>query len=73
MIQSELNSLSPDHEKKIKSNDTYYILKNTQVPAVIVECGFMSNYAEAEKLSSDEYQNEIAEAVTRGILHYISD
>ena len=48
-------------------------MKNTQVPAVIVECGFMSNYAEAEKLSSDEYQNEIAEAVTRGILHYISD
>ena len=73
MIQSELNSLSPDHEKKIKSNDTYYILKNTQVPAVIVECGFMSNYAEAEKLSSDEYQGEIAEAVTRGILHYIND
>lgn len=73
MIQAELNSLSPDHEKKIKSNDTYYILKNTQVPAVIVECGFMSNYAEAEKLSSDEYQGEIAEAVTRGILHYIND
>lgn len=73
MIQSELNSLSPDHEKKIKSNDTYYILKNTEIPVVIVECGFLSNYAEAEKLADDSYQSVVAGTVVRGILQYIND
>lgn len=73
IIQAELNALAPDHTKEIKANDTYYILKNTEVPAVIVECGFLSNYTEAEKLSDDAYQNKIAEAVAKGILQYIQD
>ena len=65
--------MQPDNEKKIKSNDTYYILKNTEVPTVIVECGFLSNYEEAQKLSSDSYQEEIAVAVAEGVFLYIED
>ena len=73
MIQECLNELQPDNEKKIKSNDTYYILKKTEVPTVIVECGFLSNYEEAQKLSSDSYQEEIAVAVAEGVFLYIED
>jgi N-acetylmuramoyl-L-alanine amidase len=40
---------------------------------VIVECGFLSNYAEAEKLVSEDYQKKLAEAVTKGILQYLKD
>lgn len=73
MIQAELNALAPDNEKEIRANDSYYILKNTRIPTVIVECGFLSSYTEAEKLADDEYQNRIAETVSEGILQYITD
>lgn len=72
MLQTSLNKLQPGNTKKIKSNETYYILKNTEVPTVIAECGFLSNYAEAEKLTQKEYQEKIAGAVTEGIFQYLN-
>ena len=71
IIQEALQSVNPQNTKQIKENDTYYLLKKTEVPTVIVECGFLSNYEEAQKLVSEEYQKKIAEAVTEGILQYI--
>ena len=55
------------NKKREKANNTYYILKKTEVPTVIVECGFLSNHKEAEKLSDEAYQGKIAEAVVKGI------
>ena len=72
-IQEELNDMQPDYWKEVKANDTYYILKNTEIPVVIVECGFLSNYTEAEKLADDSYQSVVAGTVVRGILQYIND
>lgn len=72
-IQEELNDMQPDNRKEVKANDTYYILKNTEIPVVIVECGFLSNYTEAEKLADDRYQSVVAGTVVRGILQYIND
>ena len=66
-IQEQLNKINPEHAKKVKANETYYILKNTNVPVVIVECGFLSNYEEAERLSDESYQETVAEAVAEGI------
>lgn len=72
-IQTALGKLDPENAKQIKANNTYYLLKNTEVPVVIAECGFLSNYEEAEKLTTDEYQTEIAEAVAAGITEYMED
>ena len=71
LLQEKLNEMNPDHQKEIKANDTYYILKNTRVPVVIVECGFLSNYEEAEKLAGEEYQTMVAEVVAGGIKSYV--
>ncbi len=38
---------------------------------MIVECGFLSNYKEAQKLVTEDYQKSVAEAVEEGILSYI--
>ena len=46
------------------------LLKNAKVPAVIVECGFLSNPQEAEKLGTEKYQKEMAFAVFCGFLQY---
>ena len=51
----------------MKENETYYLLKKTEVPALIVECGFLSNWEEAEKLIQDSYQEEMAKAIAEGI------
>lgn len=71
LIQEELQEIDPQNTKQAKGNNTYYILKKTEVPVVIAECGFLSNYEEADKLADGEYQQELAEAVVKGILRYL--
>lgn len=68
-----LNEVDKDNTRVAKANDSYYLLKKTSVPIVIVECGFLSNSEEAQKLSSDYYQEKLAWAVHLGILQYINE
>lgn len=70
LMQTSLYTLDETNHRQAKDNQTYYLLKKTEVPVVIVECGFLSNPDEAEKLSSESYQEQVAEAVTEGILNY---
>lgn len=71
LMQKALLSLNPDNNRKAKANDTYYLLKRTEPPTIIVECGFLSNWEEAELLKDKEYQESIAEAIVEGIKAYI--
>ena len=73
-IQSQMVEKA-DHENKrgIKANDSYYLLKKTGIPIVIVECGFLSNSAEADLLCDPEYQDRIAWAIHMGILQYLNE
>ena len=54
--------------RQAKANDTYYLLKRTEVPIIIVECGFLSNPEEAKKLTTPEYQDDVAKAIVNGIV-----
>lgn len=56
--------------REIKSNEDYYLLKNSNVPTVIVECGFLSNPKEEHLLLQDNYQRKMAWAIHLGILNY---
>ena len=47
-----------------------FLLKNAQIPAVIAECGFLSNYEEEKLLNDEDYQAELADAIYKGILDY---
>lgn len=72
-IQGQLVAkVDPDNKRQIKANDSYYLLKKTKVPIVIVECGFLSNSAEAEKLCDPEYQDRVAWAVHLGIIRCLN-
>lgn len=72
-IQRQLTQKAdPENTRQIKANDSYYLLKKTGVPIVIVECGFLSNYAEAEKLCTEEYQERVAWAIHMGIVQYLN-
>ena len=72
LMQEELRKVDASNTRQIKSNSDFYMLKKTEVPIIIVECGFLSNPEEAEKLVSDEYQEEMAEAICSGILTWLS-
>lgn len=70
-IQEQLNKeINIEQAKKAKPNDSYYILINSQCPGIIVECGFLSNSKEAAKLADAEYQNQLAEILSKGIAKY---
>lgn len=72
-LQENLKKMDTSNRREAKANDTYYILRHTEVPTVIVECGFLSNWEEAEKLTTEVYQQELALAVCDGILQYIRE
>ena len=73
-IQGQLvERVDPENKRQVKANDSYYLLKKTGVPIVIVECGFLSNSAEAEKLCTPEYQQRVAWAIHMGILEYMNE
>ena len=67
-IQRALLMADEENTRQAKGNDTYYLLKRTEVPTIIVECGFLSNPQEAEKLTEDGYQKKLAQAITSGII-----
>lgn len=73
LLQEQIiRTLQPEKERAAKGNDSYYLLKKTKEPIVIVECGFLSNREEAEKLCSPAYQEKVAWAVQLGILRYLN-
>ena len=63
--------LQKDNTRELKpAGSDIYLLDHAEVPAVIVECGFLSNQEERSKLMDDDYQNEMAYAVAMGVLEY---
>jgi len=64
-------SLSEDIETRYAKTEGYYVLRNTQMPAVLVEMGFLSNYSESQKLLDDDYQESLAQRIAEGISNEI--
>ena len=70
-IQAQLDAeLKPEKPRSITEGD-YYIVKSGTAPAVIVECGFISNEVEEALLLKDAYRQRIAEAIAKGIADYL--
>lgn len=49
---------------------SFYVLKATKMPAILVECGFLSNPEEEKLLNNQNYQTQIALAIAKGIMKY---
>jgi len=69
--RSVVRLVQPGNTRQVKpSGDSIYLLYYAKKTAVLVECGFLSNAGDAEKLQQDDYQNQIAFAIACGILEY---
>lgn len=70
-VQDSLLTFDPSNTRQIKSNTSYYILKNAQVPTILIECGFLSNPEETANLTDPNYQKQIAYAIAIGTCRYL--
>jgi N-acetylmuramoyl-L-alanine amidase len=71
-IQSSIVTLiQPNNKRAItKTGTNVFVIYNATKPAIMVECGFMSNNDELLKLKDDKYQNQMSFSISNGILNY---
>ena len=71
-VQSNcLQYLQKDNTRKIKeAGRNIYVLRNLDCPAVLVECGFLSNSNEEQMLCDKEYQRKLAFIIFKSIVEY---
>ena len=73
MQKSFVEFLQPDNKRETKPvTDEIYLLKNSNCPRVMAECGFLSNPEEAALLETDEYRSKVAFVLYTGILEFLS-
>ena len=74
-IQNDTKALlQPDNKRKTKpSGGNIYLLEKITSPAILIECGFLSNPTECALLSTESYQKEIATVIYTSILNYIEN
>lgn len=63
--------LEPENHRQIKKNTDYYLFRHVSCPIVIVECGFLSNYKEANLLITEAYQQKSAWAIYMGTVQFL--
>lgn len=67
-----IQKLQPQNNRQIKEATTsIYLLNRAEMPAVLVECGFLSNPDECENLSREDYQKRLAKVIADSILAHI--
>ena len=73
-IQSEAKERTqPENTRVPKPGRDIYVMENIENVGVLVECGFLSNAEECQKLSEKEYQKELCFAILCGIISYSED
>ena len=71
-IQKQMLKVSPGSPDRGVRQGRYYVIKNTRMPAVLVEIGFLTGRLDARRLGKSINRKRIAYAITRGILEYLS-
>lgn len=72
-VQDEMSRLTGAKTAEVKpAEGSLFLMKNTPIPAILAECGFLSNEEEERKLNDEEYQSKIAWAIARATEIYFS-
>lgn len=70
-VQEQLKKQLQNARGEIGKGD-YYLLKETGAPAVIVECGYLTNAQDEELLQTEDYQTRVSYAIMCGVIKYFS-
>ena len=71
-IQKQILRVSPGSPDRGVKQGRYYVIKNTRMPAVLVEIGFLTGRLDARRLEKSEHRKRIAYAIAKGILEYLA-
>ncbi|MDC3073316.1 N-acetylmuramoyl-L-alanine amidase [Prochlorococcus sp. AH-716-O13] len=71
-IQKQILKVSPGSPDRGVRQGRYYVIKNTRMPAVLVEIGFLTGRLDARRLEKSIHRERIAYAITKGILEYLA-
>ncbi len=71
MQDSFVKTINLGSSRKSKRGEGIYLLQKTQIPAILVECGFLSNHTEEAKLRSDDYQKKVAAVIAGACSTYL--
>ena len=70
-IQEELKRVvDKSNQREVKPSKDIYLLKDNEIPSVLIECGFLSNEKETDLLNDEKYQEKIAWAIYAGMQKY---
>lgn len=70
ILQDTMNKdLKSNREVKLMKSGMYYMYNKLKVPGVLVECGFLSNRNERNKLLTDKYQNKLVKSIKNAIIN----
>ena len=74
LVQSNVKyNLQPNNKRNVKeATSSIFLLDNATFPAILIECGFLSNTDEARALSDENYRQKLAEIIFNSIMTYIS-
>jgi len=71
-IQKHILRVSPGSPDRGVKQGRFYVIKNTRMPAVLVEIGFLTGRLDARRLEKPAHRKRIAYAIAKGILEYLS-
>ena len=73
-MQDKMSEITGAKTYAVKTADqSLFLMKNPPVPAILAECGFMSNYEEEKKLNDDDYQSRLAWAIAQSVEDYLKN
>lgn len=72
-VQASLRQNLENTTRYAKAINHVYLLKSIDIPAALVEVGFLSNPTEKELLASEPYQKKVAASIYEGILRYYTE
>lgn len=73
MIQAEIRGNLENTDREALEINGIYLLKHAEAPGALVEIGFLSNVEERELLKQEDYQEQMAASIYRGLLRYITE
>jgi len=71
-IQKQILRVSPGSPDRGVKQGKFYVIKNTSMPAVLVEIGFLTGRLDARRLGKKTHRKRLAYAIAKGILEYLS-
>lgn len=70
LVQAKLIAETGLKDRGVKERTDLAVLRDTKMPAILCECGFMTNIDEAKLLVSDDYRRKVARAICKGVCAY---